>query len=66
MNEAVTRIKKAGSSKVRAVPISGGNIDGDYQIEVMEDAGWVAVVSGLKKAMAEDLISQSLNRVLLG
>lgn len=66
INEAVEAIKRVGSSNARCVPMSGQNADGQHQIEIKENGSWTAIVTGLKKRMAEDLISQATNRVLLG
>ncbi len=67
LNETIQRIKAAGATNARAVPMPGQNVaEGDYQIEVKEGSSWNVVVSGIKKSMAEDLIAQAVNRVILG
>jgi hypothetical protein len=64
---AVQRIKRVGQTNVRAVPMSGQNVQGgDYQIEICEGGSWSAIVTGIKQPMAEDIISQASNRVILG
>ena len=66
VNEAIQRIKQAGSTGVRAVPMPNQPVaDGDYQIEVM-DNGWIPIMTGIKKKIAEDIISQAVNKVILG
>ena len=67
VNEAVVKIKKAGSGKVRAVPMNGQNIHtGQYQIEIFENNEWSSVVAGVSKMVAENMISQAVNRVRCG
>jgi len=69
VNEAVQKIKAKGAKNVRIVPMTGQSIsDGDYQIELMEAGSnnWQPLVSGIKKKMAEDLVSQAINKVILG
>lgn len=60
-------IKSAGPTKVRAVPMSGQNsIDGFYQIEIMDNGTWSTIIGDLSKNIAEDLIRQTVNRVICG
>jgi hypothetical protein len=67
VNSAIQMIKQVGSSRVRAVPMPDQNVmDGNYQIEVKEDSGWRPIVTGIKKRIAEDIITQATNRVILG
>lgn len=66
VNEITEAVKKAGSSNTRVVPMAGSGLDGLHQIEVKENGSWNSVASGLSKRMAEDLIQQATNRVLLG
>lgn len=67
VNEAIQRIKQVGSSGVRAVPMPNQNVlSGDYQIEVKTAAMWVPIVVGVNKKIAEDIISQAVNRTILG
>jgi hypothetical protein len=67
LNEAVIKMRKAGATNVRAVPMAGQNVHtGNYQIEIMEGAGWTSIVSGIPKTTADSLIAQATNRVLLG
>lgn len=41
-------------------------LNGNYQIEIYDGGSWRPLVTGVKKAMAEDIIKQALNRVILG
>jgi hypothetical protein len=69
VNEAVQKIKAKGAKNVRIVPMNGQSISGgDYQIELMETDSkiWQPLVSGIKKKMAEDLVNQAINKVILG
>jgi hypothetical protein len=67
INEAIQKIKEVGPKNVRVVPMPGQNVNsGDYQIEVMSGGSWSSIVLGIKKSMAEDIINQATNRVILG
>ena len=67
MNEATQKIKKAGKNNVRTVPMAGQSIQGgDYQIEVRNNDNWTPVVTGVQKSVAESIVSQAINRVILG
>ena len=35
-------------------------------IEVQDGGNWSSIVVGIKKSMAEDIVSQATNRVILG
>lgn len=68
-NEAIQKIKAKGANHVRVVPMIGQPVnDGDYQIELFDKDknAWSPIVSGLKKRMAEDLVGQAINKVILG
>lgn len=67
VNEAIEKIKKAGAANVRTVPMPGQNVNaGDYQIEINESGTWIPVATGISKKIAEDIVSQATNRVILG
>lgn len=67
VNEAIQKIKKVGQTNARAVPMPGQSVaDGNYQIEIKEGSSWHPIVTGIKKRMAEDLINQAVNKVILG
>lgn len=67
MVEAVERIKRAGSTNVRAVPMPGQSATGGmYKVEIMEGGGWVSVAEGLPQTTAQDLIRQAGNRTICG
>lgn len=67
LNEVINSIKKVGASAVRTVPMSGENVnDGNYQIEIRSGDMWTPIVTGVKKPMAEDIIRQAVNRVIIG
>lgn len=67
LNEAIQKIKTVGPSNVRVIPMPGQNImTGNYQIEVQDGGNWSSIVVGIKKSMAEDIVSQATNRVILG
>ena len=67
VNEATKRIKAAGSSNVRSVPMEGANVQsGRYQIEIKEGGNWVMIAECPNKKIADDIISQAVNNVILG
>jgi hypothetical protein len=39
---------------------------GDYQIEIRANEIWSPIVTGVSKKIAEDIINQATNRVILG
>lgn len=67
LNETITQIKRAGSTNVRAVPMAGQSVnDGLYQIEVLSEGQWNAIVGGITQVSATQIISQAVNRVICG
>ena len=67
LTEATQAIKKAGANNVRVVPMPGQSVnDGDHQIELKNGESWELIVSGMKKSIAEQIVSQALNRVICG
>jgi hypothetical protein len=67
INEAIQKIKQAGSACVRAVPMPNQNVlTGDYQIEIKTGDIWSPIVIGVSKKIAEDIITQATSRLLLG
>lgn len=67
INEAIVKIRQAGSGSVRSVPMKGENaLSGKYQIEILDHGSWVAIAGGMNRKMCEDVVSQALNRVILG
>jgi hypothetical protein len=69
LNETIQKIKQAGIASVRVVPMAGQTIHGQYQIEVKTNTGanpWTPIMTSLTKQMAEDIVQQATNKVLLG
>ena len=67
MNETIQKIKSVGEANVRAVPMHGQSVqDGQYQIEIQEGSTWTPIVTSVKKQVAESIINQAINRVILG
>lgn len=66
INEAVESIKRVGGTNARIVPMPGQDVNGKQQIEIHEGATWRPVVSGVSRKMAEDIIAQATNKVILG
>jgi hypothetical protein len=66
ISEAIRAVKKAGASKVRAIPMEGQNVHtGNYRIEIVESGTWMIVAEGMPKAVAEGIIAQATSNVLL-
>lgn len=63
IKEAVERMKKAGESKTRLVPITGTN---QVNIQVDMGQGWATIMKGVERPMAEDILRQAKDRVILG
>lgn len=67
MNEVVATIKRRGINNSRLVPMPGQSpVDGFYQLEILENASWVPLVTGIKKTTGEDILKTVSNRVILG
>lgn len=67
LSEAVQQIKTAGAKNVRVVPMSGQPVNtGLYTIEVKQGQGWVGIVDGVSKTVAEGIVTQAVNRVICG
>ena len=67
LNEAIVKLKKAGSKNVRIVPMKGQPIAGGmHKIEIQEGGDWSCVVESLPKSAAEAIVTQATNRVILG
>lgn len=67
VNQIVTRIKAVGATNCRVVPMEGQRInDGNYQIEIKDNGGWVPIAVNMNKMLAENLVSQAVNRVICG
>ena len=67
INEAVQKIKKAGSTNVRVVPMDGqAALTGMHKIEIKDQGIWITIVEGIQKRMAEDMVTQAVNKVIFG
>ena len=65
--EAENKIKVAGRTNVRIVPMAGQSIqDGNHQVEVFIEGQWAPVLINIKKPMAESIVNQALNKVICG
>lgn len=66
-NAVSQAIKKAGSKNVRVVPMAGQSVnEGMHNIEISSNGNWEVVASGVAKLIAEQIVSQALNRVICG
>lgn len=66
LKEAKNRIRRVGETNVRVVPMPGQVFDGDHRIEICEGGIWISIISGLRKSMAESIVREAINRVILG
>ncbi len=67
LTEATKKIKAVGASNVRVVPMPGQPaLTGLHMIEVRDGSIWAGIVSGLSKAVAEDIVRQATNRTICG
>jgi hypothetical protein len=66
INEAVEAIKRVGGTNARIVPMPGQDVNGRQQVEIREGTSWYPVVTGVSRKMAEDIIAQAVNKVILG
>lgn len=68
--EVVSKIKSAGSSNVRIIPMDGQDVvNGLHRIEVNQSGNWSTVVTGMPKSMAESVVKQAFDdndKVILG
>lgn len=63
ISEAVHRIRVAGPDNVRRIP---GNDPQSFTIQINENGQWVSVVKDVSQTVAEDVMRQATNRVILG
>lgn len=61
LKQVVERIKKAKDSRITSQPGTQS-----VMIEILTEAGWVAAIKGLNRNMAEDVIRQAKDRMILG
>lgn len=61
IKEAVDKIRQVGTNNTRITPV--GN---KCKIEVNIGGNWAALLSNLDRNVAEDIIRQATNRVILG
>ena len=66
INSVVEEIKKVGQSNVRIVPMPGSTVDGLQMIEVRSGSEWKCVAENVSRSIANDLVRQASNRVILG
>lgn len=67
VNEAVATIKKVGANNTRVIQMPNQSLDGLHQIEVQLNPGvWQPILTGIKKTMAENIVREATNRVILG
>jgi len=67
LNEAIVRIRAAGATNVRTVPMDGQHVtEGKYRVEICENGTWSPIIVGIAKSTADDLVTQATSRVILG
>lgn len=66
LTEVVAKIKSAGKDKVRIVAEDSNQPMAKQLIQVMENGCWVTILSSPEKQLAEKVVGQAVNRVILG
>lgn len=67
MGAIVSRLKTAGATNVRAVPMQGAHaVSGKYQIEVRNDGTWSVLAENMTKDVSDRIIREATNRVICG
>jgi hypothetical protein len=61
-SEAVKKVREVGASNARIVPTQGRK----FKVEILSNGSWVTVLRDLEHPIAEDVIRQATNKVLLG
>jgi hypothetical protein len=62
LKEALNKIREVGPTNTRITPVSGTK---NVKIEVQANGAWVTVVTDVTRMMAEDILNQAVNRVIL-
>ena len=62
MQNAIQQIKQAGPENTKITPTENNLV----KIQIKTPTGWVTIANNLKQNLAEDMIRQSTNRLLLG
>ena len=62
INEVVAKIKKTGAANARTVEAG----DGSCKIEIRENGQWEPLITGISRKIAEGILQQATNRVILG
>jgi len=61
-----SKVKELGREKVRIIPEDVSKPFGNQAIELFEGGSWRVVAKGIDKTRAEKIVSESINRVILG
>lgn len=62
VKEAVEKIRQVGLDNARITQLGNGKA----KIEIKTKAGWVSVLSSVNSGIAEDILRQATNKVILG
>jgi len=66
MPDLKSRIKLAGRNGVRIIPEDLNDPHGKQTIKIFENNIWHVLMDSVDKKRAENLVSESINRVILG
>jgi hypothetical protein len=68
INHATQSLRRVGQQNVRIVPMPGHSaVSGQHRIEIKEaNADWQPLVEGLERSLADNIVQQAFNRVILG
>lgn len=61
--EAAERVKRTGRNSSRIVPSNCGET---YNIEILENGSWLPILTNVDKNIAESIINQQRDNVILG
>jgi hypothetical protein len=62
IKEITEKIRNVGPNNYRIVSISQNKV----KLEINTPQGWVSILSGVTRQMAEDTIRQATNKVIMG
>ena len=67
INEVTQKIKAVGVNNVRIVTMDGQPaVEGLHQIDINSNGQWITIATGMKRNIAEDIVRQATNKVILG
>lgn len=62
LKEAIQKIQTAKPENVRVIPKDGKK----FQVQILEEKGWVDLLHPMDKVMAEDVLRQANTKMIFG